>query len=169
MPLSQHQRDLLAEVTRARTALRTLRSELEAEVERKIALARDASDLAIRKAYNAGARKADILRASGTRNFGTIQESLDRTEGVSVALDEAAPSQEFEWDDLTGGLRVTIAGDTAIFDVQRRGSDDYIFYTDHPLWNNDYTVKNLVVDQLDGVTFGPLWERANAWVRKQKK
>lgn len=168
MPLSQHQQDLLAEVTQARTALRTLRSELEAEIERKIALARDASDLAIRKAYNAGARKADILRASGTRNFGTIQESLDRTEGVSVALEEVVNAGKFSW---RGTLLVVNEEDNVVeFEPHyREDTDDYIFYTEAPLWNTDWTGQNALVAGLDAKTSGPLWDEANAWMKGNTK
>lgn len=164
MPTNE-QIGLLNEVRVTRAALKTIREELEQELQAKLTLARLASDLAIRKAYDAGWRKADLLRASGTKNFRTIQDALDRTDGMGVALEEVVSGGKFSW---RGTLLVVTDGDNVVeFEPHyREDTDDYIFYTEAPLWDDDWTGQNALVAGLDAKTSGSLWDEANAWMKE---
>jgi len=170
MEFTQQQKSLLSDVTAARRVYLDASKEVEARVRegimRELQQLSTAYDLAVRRAFNANVRKADILRASLTTNFNTMQEALNRTEGLQI--DTPEPTNGKFRLTAEGLLIVTVDGVTVAFDPVERDdhAGDYMYFTDTPLWNNDMTERNEVVAALDGQINTDLWREANEFMRE---
>jgi hypothetical protein len=61
----------------------TLEQRLREQMKTELANIQTQMDIAVRYAFDAGESKADILRALGTKDYGTLNASLERTQGVT--------------------------------------------------------------------------------------
>lgn len=152
----------------------TLEQRLREQMREELNSLQTQVDIAVRYAYDAGESKASILRAMGTKNFGTLSESLERTQGVSeiVGTDPLAGVYEI----VSAGmgdvaLRVTYvnhgpnnADGYSMFDFRKLDDGRTLFTALAPLWNEDYTVRNDAVAFLDGKMDGFYYEEAVAWL-----
>ena len=159
-------------VAKAKTAYviakTTLEARLREQLKEELANAQTQIDIAVRYAFDAGESKADILRALGTKDYHTLNASLERTHGVTeVVGDDPLDSIFYREGDL---LRVTYTNEgpnnysgTAEFTVEKIATG-WLLSAVTPLWNADYTVRNDVVVALDGKTDGHYYEQAEEWL-----
>src|SRR6056297_2402903 len=61
----------------------TLEHRLREQLREELANLQTQVDVAVRYAYDSGESKANILRSMGTKDYGTLNASLERTSGVS--------------------------------------------------------------------------------------
>jgi hypothetical protein len=128
-------------------------------------------DIAVRYAYDNGETKAAILRALGTKDYGTLNASLERTAGVAQIVGASWLDDVYSL--LDGGKYLMVEYDShgsrlvdgvATFEVVHTVDGRIMFSTVTPLWNEDYTVRNDVVAALDGVFDGEYYEEASHWM-----
>lgn len=165
-------------VAKAKTAYviakTTLEARLREQLREELINAQTQIDIAVRYAYDAGEKKADILRALGTKDYHTLNASLERTHGVVEVvgddpLDEVftitsshgkpiltANFYKFGPNEYSGEARFTVA----------RTNGQWFLWAETPLWNEDYTVRNDTVVALDGVTDGWYYEKVVEWLDK---
>lgn len=126
-------------------------------------------DIAVRYAIDAGESKASILRAMGTKNFGTLQESLERTQGVS----EIVGDDPFDNVYYLIGNALTVNyknygpskfNGHATFEVKTWDDGTVFLISQSPLWNEDYSVRNDAVAALDGKTDGWYYDEVIEWI-----
>lgn len=150
--------DRLAAVEQARNEYRitaiTIDQELQREKERRLRLLADKLDLATREAFDAGAKKAWLMRAWGTKAAVTVNDSLNRTENLTtVAADEApAPdSGEFSWNEDERTVKVSSGGEEAIFTFEEWDDGAVMLWSDTDLYSGEnMEVCNSLVVQFDG-------------------
>jgi hypothetical protein len=128
-------------------------------------------DIAVRYAYDNGETKAAILRALGTKDYGTLNASLERTSGVAQVVGASWLDDVYSLIDGGRYLVVEYEGHgsrlingMATFEVVHTVDGRVMFSTVTPLWNEDYTVRNDVVAALDGVFDGEYYEEAAHWM-----
>ena len=163
-------------VARAKSAYVTARLGLEHELREKmrsdLANLNTQIDIAVRLATEAGESKAAILRALGTKDYGTINASLERTQGVTdiVGVNELDNTYSLAGDVLTvqymqhGPKAIT---GTATFNVSWFDSERVFLQGNESLWNHSYTVRNDVIANLDGVTGGEYYEEVKTWLKEK--
>lgn len=151
----------------------TLEQELREKVRKELANLQTQIDIAVRYAIDGGESKADILRSLGTKDYGTINASLERTQGVTQAVGADPLGAVYfvlhtpEGDKLEVNY-VNHGPDKfngfAVFDMQTF-DDGRLFLTARDgLWNEDYTVRNDAVAVLDGKTDGYYYDEVVAWL-----
>lgn len=149
----------------------TLEQRLREELKKELANLQTQIDLAVRFAYAAGESKAEIMRSLGTKDYHTINWSLERTAGVTEIVGTDPLDRCYAFDPDTGELNVTynkhgslsITG-VATFTFQSMKDGTKWFASSTPLWNDDYTVRNDVVAALDNRQDGEYYNEALAWV-----
>lgn len=133
-------------------------------------------DIAVRYAFDAGESKAAIMRAMGTKDYNTMNASLERTTGVAeiVGADPLAEvySLQVVGNDTYIQVQYVDHGSDklngkAIFEVKHLDGGGVLLLADSPLWNEDYTVRNDAVAVLDGKTDGYYYEEVMQWVSAQ--
>lgn len=161
-------------VTKAKQAYVMAKTSLEArlrkQMKEELANIQTQIDIAIRLAYESGESKSEILRALGTKDYGTVNASLSRTEGVSEIrgrdpLDSVYTMMDSE--------TVVVSYDNhgpkgysgeASFTVKKLDDGSYLFLSLDPMWSDDYRVRNDVVAVLDGVKDGFYYEELCEWI-----
>ena len=163
-------------VARAKSAYVTARLGLEHELREKmrsdLANLNTQIDIAVRLATEAGESKAAILRALGTKDYGTINASLERTQGVTdiVGVNELDSTYSLAGDVLTvqymshGPKAIT---GTATFNVSWFDSERVFLQGNESLWNHSYTIRNDVIANLDGVNGGEYYEEVKTWLKEK--
>lgn len=147
----------------------TLEQRLRDQMREELANLQTQIDIAVRYALDSGESKASILRAMGTKDFRTLQASLDRTESVS-AIEGADPlSDVYELRDGLLYVKYVNHGEekyngTASFDIKELDDGKLLLIARESLWNKDYTVRNDAVAVLDGKTDGYYYDEAVAWL-----
>lgn len=150
----------------------TLESRLREQMRDELSNIQTQLDIAVRYAFDAGESKANILRAMGTKDYNTLNASLERTQGVT----------EVVGDDPLDGVYTLLDGDVlvveydkhgpyeysgrACFDVKRLDDGSFLFLSMDALWSDDYRTRNDVVAVLDGVKDGFYYDEACRWLRK---
>lgn len=164
-------------VTKARAsyvlARTTLESRLRDELRKELANLRTQVDVAVRYAYDAGATKASISRAMGTKDPHTVRLALERTDGVTEVVGVSPLDSLYTFDLQTGEFVATyenhgplqITG-TATFDFRILDDGTKWFMSKTPLWNEDFTVRNDVVAALDNRQDGHYYDEALEWVQR---
>jgi hypothetical protein len=164
-------------VTKARSAYVLARTTLEArlreQMREELNNLQTQIDIAVRYAYDAGASKASILRAMGIKDFGTLQASLSRTNGVIQPEGEDPLDAVYGYDRHTETLVAkyqshgpqAITGE-ASFQVKKMDDGSVWFMSRDPLWNADFTQKNDVVAALDNRQYGHYYEEALDWWKR---
>lgn len=162
-------------ITKARSAYVLARATLEAklreQLKQELSNLQTQVDLAVRYASNAGASKADMLRAMGIKDYGTLNASLERTQAVEEIVGEDPLDRVYTFDSITGEFTATytnhgpdrISG-RATFDFRILQDRTKWFMSRDPLWSDDYTVRNDVVAALDNKQDGYYYEEALEWV-----
>lgn len=150
----------------------TLEQRLRDDLRKQLGNMQSQIDIAVRYAYDSGANKAEILRALGTKDYRTVYDSLERTQGVERVEGIDPLDSLYTYDTLTGTLVVgyenhgplNVTG-TARFTIKKMDDGAIWFMSQDPLWSDDYTVRNDVVAALDGKQDGFYYEEALAWSR----
>ena len=99
-------------------------------------------DIAVRYAVDAGESKAAVLRAMGTKDYGTLKASLDRTQGVAevVGADPLADVYRLE-DDVLYVKYVNHGPDEfngfAQFKVKQIDGGKILLLARESLWRNE--------------------------------
>jgi len=162
-------------VTRAKQAYVVAKTTLEArlrdELRKEMANLQTQIDIAVRYAFDSGESKADILRALGTKFYGTLNESLERTRAVTeiVGRNPLDDAYSLDVDTVTvtyrdhGPNHVT---GSAKFFVKKLDDGSYLFLSLDPLWSDDYKTRNDVVAALDGKNDGFYYEELVSWMRQ---
>jgi len=166
----------LSAVTKAKqayvSAKTTLEQRLREQMYEELSSIQTQIDIAIRYAYDSGEKKRDILRALGTSNYNTINESLERTSAVAEFVGDDPYAEVFT---MMGGDVVVVNYDNhgpkgysgeASFTIKKLDDGSYLFLSLDPLWSDDYRVRNDVVAVLDGVKDGFYYEELNEWIRE---
>jgi len=165
-------------VTKARSAYvlarTTLESRLRDELKKELANLQTQVDIAVRYAYDAGAKKASISRALGTRDHNTLQASLERTEGFAEIVGVDPLDSNYSFDMESGILGVSYENhgpsgvtDSAEFQYKVMEDGTRLLLSNTPLFNDDYSVRNMAVAVLDQKQDGYYYEEAMAWLDGQ--
>jgi len=160
-------------VSKARQAFIVARTTLEArlreQMREELTNLQTQVDIAVRYAFDAGESKASIMRAMGTKDYNTMNASLERTRGVAqiVGADPLASVYEL----IDGVLAVNYVNHgadkfngRASFEVKHLDDGKILLLAQDSLWNDDYTVRNDAVAVLDGKTDGHYYEEAIEWL-----
>lgn len=148
----------------------TLEQRLQEQMKQELANLQTQIDIAVRYAYDAGESKADILRAMGTKFYGAVNESLERTSGVTEVVGDDPYDQIFT---MLDSETVVVSYDNhgpkgysgeASFTVKKLDDGSYLFLSLDPMWSDDYRVRNDVVAVLDGVKDGFYYEELCEWI-----
>jgi hypothetical protein len=130
-------------------------------------------DIAVRYAYDSGEKKSDILRALGTKDYNTLNLSLERTQTVTDFTVQNPYAMIYSWSDKD---TVTVSYDNhgpseysgeASFVVKKLDDGRYLFLALDPLWSDDYKTRNDVVAALDGKTDGFYYEELVEWITQK--
>jgi hypothetical protein len=150
----------------------TLEKRLREQMVSELANIQTQIDIAVRLAYEGGEKKADILRALGTKDYGTINQSLERTSAVTEIVGDN-PLDNVYWymgDDVIG---VTYDNHgpkqysgSARFTAKKLDDGSYLFLSLDPLWSDDYRTRNDVVAVLDGTKEGFYYEELMEWIHQ---
>lgn len=163
-------------VQKAKTAYVIARTTLEArlreQMREELSNLQTQIDIAVRYAVDAGESKANILRALGTKDYGTINASLERTQGVAEVVGADPLAEVYEIRD--GYLCVnyvnhgpaTMNG-IAAFDIKHLEDGKILLLALDSLWNEDYTVRNDAVAVLDGKLDGYYYDEVIAWMAQK--
>lgn len=165
-------------VTKTKTAYVMARATLEARLREQMANElsnlQTQIDIAVRYAFDSGESKASILRALGTKDYGTLNASLDRTDAVTQVIGESWLDDVYTIMDggkylmadydAHGGRLIT---GVATFSIVNTVDGRVMLQSVTPLWNDDYTVRNDVVAALDGVFDGEYYDEATGWIAQQ--
>lgn len=166
-------------VTKAKTAYVTAKATLEARLREQLrdelANLQTQIDIAVRYAVDSGESKANVLRALGTKDYGTLNASLERTSQVAEIVGDDPLQDVYSYDSESQTLYVKYVNHgpsnytgEAVFDV-RFVDAGVIFFSQTPLYSDDFTVRNDAVVALDGKTDGHYYDEANAWLQEQAK
>jgi hypothetical protein len=163
-------------VTRAKQAYVVAKTTLEArlrdEMRKEMANLQTQVDIAVRYAFDSGESKADILRALGTKFYGTLNDSLERTHAVTEIVG-ANPLDNVYWymgDDVIGVTYDNHGPNqysgSARFTAKKLDDGSFLFLSLERLWSDDYKTRNDVVAALDGKTDGFYYEELMSWIRQ---
>lgn len=167
-------------VQKAKTAYVVARTTLEARLREQM---RDELlnlqtqiDIAVRYAVDSGESKAAILRALGTKDYGTINASLERTQSVSEVVGADPLGDTYSVTHTPDGDRLEVNyvnhGDdwlngSSSFDIRKLDDGRIMLSALSPLWDDTFTVRNDAVAVLDGRFDGFYYDEAVSWLRSQ--
>lgn len=167
-------------VTRARSELAVAKATLEArlreELEKNLSNLQARLDIAVRYAYDNGHSKAQILQAMGSKYYGIVNESLERTSNLEDSQGATPLGSVYQYDKETNVLVVNyvnhgpenITGN-ATFDYKVLDDGTQWFMARESLWNDDYTERNEAVSALNSRQDGYYYEEALQWVIDSKR
>lgn len=127
-------------------------------------------DIAVRFAYESGEKKAEIMRALGTKDYHTINASLERTQGVQeiVGIDPLDSVYTLMGEDTVVVSYVQHGPNKytgeASFNIKRLDNGTLLFLSLDPLFNEDYTVRNEAVMALDQKSDGYYYYELCEWL-----
>lgn len=159
-------------VSKAKQAYVLARSTLEArlreQMRAELANLQTQIDIAVRYAVDAGEKKADVLRALGTKDYNTLKSSLDRTQGVTEIKGTNPLDSVYSLDDDVLTVRYVNHGSVRIsgvaeFEVSKIDGNVFL-KSQTPLYNEDYSERNDVVGWLDGRTDGEYYNEVVEWL-----
>jgi plasmid replication initiation protein len=148
----------------------TMETRMRQQMNEELSNIRTQIDIAVRYAFDSGERKADILRALGTKDYNTVNESLARTGSVSKIVGIDPLDKVYT---LTGDDTVVVLYDRhgpsyysgeASFTYRKLDDGTYLFFSLDSLWSEDYKTRNDVVAVLDGQKDGFYYEELSAWL-----
>jgi hypothetical protein len=148
----------------------TLEQRLREQIKSELANMQTQMDIAIRYAYDSGESKANILRALGTKDYNTLNESLKRTSGVTEVVGDDPLANVYS---LMGEDMLVVTYDShgpnkysgeATFNIKRLDDGNILLLSLDSLWSEDYKTRNDVVAVLDGKTDGYYYDEAVEWL-----
>lgn len=160
-------------VSKARQAYLIAKSTLESRLREQMRIElmnlQTQVDIAIRLAYESGESKSAIMRAMGTKDYGTMQQSLERTQGVADIVGVDPLDSVYEIDGRKLYVRYVNHGSqgyngSAEFEIKKLDNGSILLMANTPLWNEDYTKRNDAVAVLDGKSDGEYYEEAVKWI-----
>ncbi len=167
-------------VAKARQAYVVARTTLEQRLREQMRLEltnlQTQVDIAVRYAFDAGESKAAIMRAMGTKDYNTMNASLERTTGVAEIVGADPLAEVYSLQVVGNDTYIQVEyvnhgadklNGKAIFEVKHLDGGGVLLLADSPLWNEDYTVRNDAVAVLDGKTDGYYYEEVMQWVSAQ--
>lgn len=164
-------------VSKARQAYVLARSTLEArlreQMREELANLQTQVDIAVRYAYDSGESKASIMRAMGTKDYNTMNASLERTQAVTEMKGTDPLDFTYHLDGDILHVRYLNHGSIGIngeaeFEVSK--IDGKIFLRSlTPLYNEDYSERNDAVGWLDGRLDGEYYNEVTAWLLSQSQ
>lgn len=166
-------------VSKARQAFVVARTTLEArlreQMREELTNLQTQVDIAVRYAFDAGESKASIMRAMGTKDYNTMNGSLERTQGVAqiIGADPLADTYFVVHTPLYERLDVNYVNHgpdkfngQASFEIKTLDDGRILLLSENALWNDDYTVRNDAVAVLDGKTDGFYYEEVIEWLQQ---
>ena len=152
----------------------TLEQRLREQIREELANLQTQIDLAVRFAYDSGENKANILRSLGTKDYHTLNASLERTQAVSEVVGQDPLDTVYTFDSIIGEFTATysnhgpdrISGQ-AVFDFRILQDGTKWFMSRDSLWSDDFAVRNDVVAALDNKQDGYYYEEAVNWIGQQ--
>ena len=162
-------------VQKARQAFVVARTTLEArlreQMREELANLQTQVDIAVRYAYDSGESKASIMRAMGTKDYNTMNASLERTQGVAqiVGADPLADAYKLV-DGLLYVNYVNHGADKfngqATFEVKKlEDGRTLLLAVDGKLWSDDLSTRNDAIAVLDGKLDGYYYEEVVDWLQ----
>jgi hypothetical protein len=151
----------------------TMEQDLRERMRSELANLQTQIDIAVRYAIDGGESKADILRSLGTKDYGTINASLQRTQGVAQAVgaDPLAGVYELSPENILFVTYVNHGPDklngSTNFAVTHWDDGTLFLSGTGNLWNSDYTVRNDAVAVLDGKTDGHYYDEVVNWISQR--
>jgi hypothetical protein len=152
--------DTLAQLQQRRAQFVPFREAVDADLERqrveRLATEKNAIRTLVLKAFAEGASMGQIKRAYNTTDHRTISDIIKSGAAEVAAIQQAEVSgveTQPEWFTLDGdSVHVTFGGDSAVYEWTEMEDGKFLFTTDAPLWNDEFTQKNKAVEYLDGKT-----------------
>jgi hypothetical protein len=152
----------------------TLEQRLREQIREELANLQTQIDLAVRFAYESGENKANILRSMGTKDYHTLNASLERTQAVQEVVGEDPLDRVYTYDSITGEFTANYRNHgpdgltgQATFDYRILQDRTKWFMSRDPLWSEDYTVRNDAVAALDNKQDGYYYQEAVSWIEQQ--
>lgn len=147
----------------------TLEARLREQMREELANLQTQVDIAVRYAFDAGESKASIMRAMGTKDYNTMNASLERTQGVAQIVGDDPLGDVYKVVDGVLYVDWVNHGDEkfngkATFDIVKTDDGKTLLFARERLWNDDYTVRNDAVALLDGQTDGKYYEEVIEWM-----
>lgn len=149
----------------------TLEARLREQMWEELSNLQTQIDIAVRYAIDSGESKASVLRALGTKDYNTLNASLERTRGVTEVVGTNPLDSVYS---ILDGNVLSVSyvnhgksGYTAdaLFDVKNLEDGRILLLSKTPLWNEKYTVRNDAVAVLDGKSDGEYYEEAVTWIK----
>lgn len=168
-------------VQKAKTAYVVARTTLEArlreQMREELANLQTQIDIAVRYAIDSGETKAAVMRALGTKDYNTVKQSLDRTQGVAEVVGADPLADVYSVRQTEDGDRLIVnyvnhgvskANGRANFHMKTLDDGKLFLIALDPLWNADYTVRNDAVALLDGKLDGFYYDEVVAWLESKQ-
>lgn len=162
--------DAVAKARQAYVLARTtLEARLREQMREELANLQTQVDIAVRYAYDAGESKAAIMRAMGTKDYNTMNSSLERTQGVTEVRGNDPFGDIYRIEDGILHVNWVNHGDekyngVASFNIVKLEDGKLMFFGRERLWNDDYTVRNDAIALLDGQTDGKYYDEVIGWM-----
>lgn len=166
--------DAVAKARQAYVVARTtLEARLREQMREELSNLQTQVDIAVRYAFNAGESKAAIMRAMGTKDYNTMNASLERTQGVAEVVGDDPLADVYQIVDGVLHVDWVNHGDErfngkATFDIVTTDIGKTLLFARERLWNEDYTIRNDAVALLDGQTDGKYYDEAIEWLSAQQ-
>ena len=130
-------------------------------------------DIAVRYAFDAGESKAAIMRAMGTKDYNTMNASLERTTWVAEVVGTDPLADVYEM--YEGYLTVNYVNHgpdkfngEAAFEVKHFEDGKILLLAVRgKLWSDDLSTRNDAIAVLDGKTDGYYYDEVIAWLNTQ--
>lgn len=149
----------------------TLEQRLREQMREELANLQTQVDIAVRYAFDSGGSKSAIMRAMGTKDYGTMNASLGRTQGVAAIEGDNPLASVYRVVDDALYVNWVNHGDEnyngfAIFDMKTLDDGRLMLLGRDSLWNEDYTVRNDAIAMLDGRTDGKYYQEVLDWLQE---
>jgi hypothetical protein len=162
--------DAVAKARQAYVVARaTLEQRLRDQMREELSNLQTQVDIAVRYAFDTGESKAAIMRAMGTKDYNTMNSSLERTQGVAEIV--GADPYAHVYKVVDNILHVTWINHgeekyngVASFNITTLEDGKLMLFGRERLWNDDYTVRNDAIALLDGQTDGKYYDEVVQWM-----
>lgn len=164
-------------VAKARQAYVVARTTLEQRLREQMRLEltnlQTQVDIAVRYAFDAGESKAAIMRAMGTKDYNTMNASLERTTGVAEVVGADPLGDVYRLVDNLLYVNYYKHGPDkfdgqATFEVkQLEDGKTLLLAVEGKLWSEDLSTRNDAIAVLDGKLDGYYYEEVITWLNTQ--
>lgn len=149
----------LQQLAERRLSFKAYRETIEEELRQlrlqKLAAEQASIDHLVAKAMAEGATLGQVKRAYGTKDHRTIANIVASRAAEIEAIRQSritAKAKTDDWFQLDEAEAYVTIGEHRAYFTWSEVDGEYMFTTDAPLWNDDYTIKNEAVALLDGKT-----------------